>query len=354
MLDTIIAARLGRIPHLRSHDADEVGVLDEEGLEEWDHWNDCLGIRRGASASLCQATTLSTFNRLVQLVRILSDIICFDTAQNPNSEGNLQGRDNFNNVNNSAVVFYNGIVTRLDSWKALHGAIEENLVLPSRCNLYLTYLSIIMALNLRYPLGAPVIHLGQNTMQWLKLYADNFGLLVLPPILEYSLKLVGDCVTHSVDTGSTEHFSNASWIETWQQVSGALSEAWPVFQLSNSLPQSNSTTSIKPGILKRPSQQSGSTPNTASSLSQSTPDHWQVSQLATPRVFIETTPHSFHSPATMQQQQQPQPQFHSARMEPSLDQDSIFQEVYDMDANLWYVNMLLLGLFLYPKFSRYN
>lgn len=228
---------------------------------------------------------------------------------------------------------------------------DENLALPARCNLYLTYLSIIMALNLRHPSDIPLIHLGRNTLQWLKLYAENFGLLVLPPIFEYSLKLAGNCITHSLNTSSASSFSNINWMEMWQHISTALSGAWPVFQISNSLPQSNSMTMPKPsGIMQLPSgsQQSGSNPtrapDPAPSLSQSTPDHWQVSQIATPRVFIETTPHSFHSPSTIQQQQS-QPQFPAARMEPLLDQESIFQEVYDMDANLWWAKLLSLVSF---------
>jgi len=92
-------------------------------------------------------------------------------------------------------------------------------------------------------------------------------------------------------------------------------------------------TSAKPAVMKSgiPNQNRlNFTPNTATSLSQPTPDYWQ----AAPRAFMETTPHSFHSPAVVQQSQS-QPQFRPGMMESALDQDSIFSEFDAMDANLW-------------------
>ncbi|RAL58938.1 hypothetical protein DID88_009229 [Monilinia fructigena] len=66
-LDTLVAARLKRRPHLKSDDIDRVGMLVEDGLEEWDPWTDCLTVRRNAAgSSRVPASILSTFNRLIQ------------------------------------------------------------------------------------------------------------------------------------------------------------------------------------------------------------------------------------------------------------------------------------------------
>ncbi|KAK6580732.1 hypothetical protein PZA11_006968 [Diplocarpon coronariae] len=70
-VETLIAARLNRRPHLRADDADLVGNLEEDGLEEWDPWIDCLAVRRSSLGNpRTPASILSTFNRLIQAVNL--------------------------------------------------------------------------------------------------------------------------------------------------------------------------------------------------------------------------------------------------------------------------------------------
>lgn len=338
VLDTITAARFGRLPHLRSRDAENVGAIDEEGLEEWDHWNDCLAIRKDIAAPLRQAMTLSAFNNLVVLTQILSDIICHDDGRKAKdySSGGSNATDGALPGNESAG-FFNGITARLDSWKSIHGSVDEDLNLPSHCNLYLFYLSITMTLNLRYPSITPLVHLGQNTIRWLKLCAEKFGLSILPPIFEYSLKLAGDCITHSLNAGGAERFNDMDWAETWGYVTSALSRGWPVFQLSIALSQSHTMAWNKQDITKVSAQHTASMFSTTPSRPQSARDLRQAPQFATPKVFletIETTPRTFRSPSGTQRHSQAR--FDSSHhMDASLDQDSIFSEFDAMDANLW-------------------
>ncbi|KAK9787707.1 putative Zn(2)-C6 fungal-type domain-containing protein [Seiridium cardinale] len=78
VLDTIIGSRLGRRPYLRRDDFERVGLLQVDGIEEWEVWN-----RPAATGnSMVQVEThhapvparcISTFNNWVKLVATLND-----------------------------------------------------------------------------------------------------------------------------------------------------------------------------------------------------------------------------------------------------------------------------------------
>ena len=77
VLETLVAARLNRSPHLRAQDALNCGLLLEDGSDEWSPWVDSIRIRRNSeSSSRGPGATLSTFNRLVQISAVLNAIIC--------------------------------------------------------------------------------------------------------------------------------------------------------------------------------------------------------------------------------------------------------------------------------------
>jgi len=80
VLETLIAGQTSQRPSLRKDDLSRVGLLDEDGLEEWHPWEDQTGLRptQSARASMQRGPlhALSTFNRLVSLVSILNDL-CF-------------------------------------------------------------------------------------------------------------------------------------------------------------------------------------------------------------------------------------------------------------------------------------
>lgn len=346
-------------------DVERVGTIDEEGLEEWDHWNDCLGLRRDGSPSLYQATTLSAFNKLVQLVKILNDIICFDDARHSNSDEAIQDRRDTPSEKLSA--FHNKIEASLEAWKTSQDPSDENLSLPNQCNLHLTYLTVVMAWNLHHPPTSKtsIAHSGQKTIQWLKSYSDHFSLAILPPIYEYSLKLAGTCISHGIDTN---HDPATSWVEAWQRVSAALRESWPVFQLqsdamnvvSTSLDISGLTGQLQPRgdkedgagiVLSPPPPRSSNTHN---------PDHWPASStthppqqtdlqqpLTSPRIFIAPSPPSL--PQTQPQVSGRPSTIDSSTPSPALlDPDDIFNEFDAMDANLWFVSSISLFTLLYP------
>ncbi|KAJ5310075.1 uncharacterized protein N7443_002536 [Penicillium atrosanguineum] len=80
VLETLIAEQTSQCPSLRKDDLSRVGLINEDGLEEWHPWEDQTGLRptQSARASMQRGPlhALSTFNRLVSLVSILNDL-CF-------------------------------------------------------------------------------------------------------------------------------------------------------------------------------------------------------------------------------------------------------------------------------------
>lgn len=73
VMDTLVSCLLNRTPHLRKEDADRVGAIQEDGLDEWDLWSDPLETDR--SQAHCNPNfALSTFNHLVRICKTLNFI----------------------------------------------------------------------------------------------------------------------------------------------------------------------------------------------------------------------------------------------------------------------------------------
>ncbi|KAK5020172.1 hypothetical protein LTR60_000766 [Cryomyces antarcticus] len=76
ILDTIISSQLGRLPYLRQEDVFAAGLLNEDGLEEWQPWEGCNGFQPDQPPQERSARSpshmLSTFNQLVKLLGILN------------------------------------------------------------------------------------------------------------------------------------------------------------------------------------------------------------------------------------------------------------------------------------------
>ena len=79
VLDTIIAARINAVPHLRSGDVRSAIDFDENGPEEWDQWSGVqVDTNPGPGTRFLQKPirSLSTFKEFVKLLVVLNDIIC--------------------------------------------------------------------------------------------------------------------------------------------------------------------------------------------------------------------------------------------------------------------------------------
>lgn len=68
ILDTIVAFKLDRTPHLRRPEVETFGFVHEDGYEEWEPWMD-ISDKREPSFSI------SCFNKLTQLFLVLNDCI---------------------------------------------------------------------------------------------------------------------------------------------------------------------------------------------------------------------------------------------------------------------------------------
>lgn len=80
VLETLVAVQMHQIPSLQKEDLSEIGLVNEDGLEEWHPWEDQTGLRpvKPPSDSFHRGPlhALSTFNRLVSLVSILNELSC--------------------------------------------------------------------------------------------------------------------------------------------------------------------------------------------------------------------------------------------------------------------------------------
>ncbi len=196
VLDTLISARLKRRPHMRSDDIDDVGLVEEDGLEEWDPWTDCLNVRRGSSgSSRVPSSILSTFNRLIQVLRSLNDAACLPTG------GNSQKA--------SAA-----LLEKLHSWSrsqpdSLFDYASNNadlrFLLPHQNHLYNIYFSTL-AVSQLLPRGEyeavdlePCTRSAKQLVGLINQHSNNFGLLIVPPTYEYFVKTAYD-VVHSVQS----------------------------------------------------------------------------------------------------------------------------------------------------------
>ncbi|KAJ5461915.1 uncharacterized protein N7458_003467 [Penicillium daleae] len=75
ILETILAARLGREPHFRCKALQPVGLLAEDGPEEWEVWQYSTA-SQDENMPLSPSFLLSTFNRLVEVTQVLNDVLC--------------------------------------------------------------------------------------------------------------------------------------------------------------------------------------------------------------------------------------------------------------------------------------
>lgn len=196
-LDTLVAARLRRRPHLRSDDLDCVGMLVEDGLEEWDPWTDCLTVRRSVVGnSRVPASILSTFNRLVQVLQILNDASCVSESS-------------------KTVQFSTGLLERLHNWSRSQSqplyfdstamnSEQASSLLPHHYHLHIAYFTTLAECQLLShgqrkgsPDLEPCTRSARQIVHLLKRHSYTFGLLIVPPTFEYYTKKAYD-VVHAV------------------------------------------------------------------------------------------------------------------------------------------------------------
>ncbi|KAK0112035.1 hypothetical protein ONS96_001296 [Cadophora gregata f. sp. sojae] len=229
-LETLIAARLKRRPHLRAEDADLAGLLDEDGLEEWDPWTDCLTVRKRSSGnSRMPASILSTFNRLVQVLKILNDACCCSSASNTLQFSTvlLQKLHIWSQSQSSPLYF--------DS--TAKGSEQALSLLPHQYHLHNVYFTTLATSQLLSNHNGqetvnlePCTRSARQTVDLMNQHSNTFGLLIVPPTYEYFVKSAYDIV-HAVHSSiESTHIVLNDWKRSLDNCLDIMEPAWPVFE----------------------------------------------------------------------------------------------------------------------------
>lgn len=229
-LDTLIAARLSRRPHLRSDDLDHVSLVDEDGLEEWDPWTDCLNVRRSnSSSSRVPASILSTFNQLIQVLKILNEATCLPTGSNTLQPSTvlLQKLHIWSQSQSPPLYF--------DS--AASGSEQALSLLPHQYHLHNIYFSTLATSQLLSHSNGrdsanlePCTRSARHISCLINQHSSTFGLLIVPPTYEYFVKTAFD-VVHAVNSSiENTHIVLDDWKRRLDNCLEAMEPAWPVFE----------------------------------------------------------------------------------------------------------------------------
>jgi hypothetical protein len=228
VLDTIIAARLGYRPHLRAEDAELVGPVEEEGLDEWDPWQDCLQVCRASPASR-PASILSTFNQFVKLMQILNEAICEpDTPRRAITVKELLYK---------LSALGQGQPSPLNFDTASRDGEQEMTLLPHHYNLQIAHHSILATMQLMshtQDKGGPNLESSavsaQSIVELLIQHSSQFGLLIIPPTFEFYVKSAYDVVRELQSRMEESNTNPSSWKHSLEIYTDIMEPAWPVFE----------------------------------------------------------------------------------------------------------------------------
>lgn len=243
VIDTIIAARLNYRPHLRSEDVNQIGLIEEDGLDEWDPWNDCLSVQRSRPANTrAPASILSTFNRLIQILQILNEAICVSATP---QKAQLR----------------TALLEKLHAWRlaqsvplyldpaAMKGE-QAMPLLPHHYHLHLSYFNtLMMSQLLSFNHNKDIANLeasissARQIIELLKQHLYHFGPLIVPPIFEHFAKTAYDVVREVKGSTENMHIIINDWKYNLDYCLEAMEPAWPVFEV---LRRSTSTQNRQP------------------------------------------------------------------------------------------------------------
>jgi hypothetical protein len=229
-IDTIIAARLEHRPHLRTDDLDQVGSVEEDGLEEWDPWTDCLSVRRSITGNTRgPASLLSTFNKLIQVLTILNEAICIsDSSKTVQLSTTLLEKLHIWSRDQTSPIY-------LDS--AVMSGNQVACLLPHHYSLHLSYFNTLAKTQLlAHDEGKESVNLEPSTrsarqiVDLLKQHSNNFGPLIVPPTFEYFTKTAYDVVREVNDSIESTHIKLNDWKHNLDNCLEAMEPAWPAFE----------------------------------------------------------------------------------------------------------------------------
>lgn len=241
VLDALMSFRLSRCPAMSPNDLATVGLLQEDGLEEWNSWTDVFPPseashnkyppRRGPLLAL------SCFNRLTELGSVLNRI-----------SRNLS-------MGYQASSFAQQLILDLTKWddglplgcrligpESIYPE-RHSALLPHQSYLALTYAATLLWLDLRLipgdqgldrsqqPASVGAKKLLYRSLSMISQHLGNFPLCGVPPIFEIALRTIAEqAFTLRQTAGSPESFPFGRWAEEFQQRAKSLASTWPVYE----------------------------------------------------------------------------------------------------------------------------
>ena len=240
VIDSLLSFRLSRRPCMHSQDLSTVGLLEEDGLEEWNSWADVLPPSGGTQGRnpprRGPLRAISCFNRLVELASVLNNI-ARDSTTGPIAPAAAQQ-----------------LVLELKQWDdrlplgcRLIGPDSiyperHSALLPHQSYLGLTYIAILLWIYLRIAPQELEPHRSQRpavegakkllyrALPMISQHLDNFGACGLPPIFEFSLRTIAQQAFILRNKIESEVFPFGRWTDALLQHTIELGSTWPVYR----------------------------------------------------------------------------------------------------------------------------
>jgi Fungal specific transcription factor domain len=227
ILDTLVSARLDRRPHMRREDIEPFGHLEEDGLEEWDPWTNSIASLPAEGVVRGPAFEISCFNKLCDVYAILNDIICCTSSGIDRRTFCLKQSERLESLFRK-LPFPNLGVNM--------GAAQQQSP-PHKTYLVLSYFTTLLALNLfareasHHRLSDAFARDACEILVLLTQHAQSVGLAVLPPFLEYAMRLSFDgAILARSQFGDTIGLPTfAFWVHKMSEHINAIKSLWPVF-----------------------------------------------------------------------------------------------------------------------------
>lgn len=190
VVDTLIASRVGMCPHLGVEDVASVGeTVEENGLEEWEPWIDCLGQHKHDSpASFEPSLIFSTFNLLIKVLCSANRSMRCDVAKAEYHFELFELVEELGRINI-------GARNTLQLSSTLSGEIK---LLPHHLSYHLAHLSVLARLRITQcrsssSANANTIHIQAKDLrrivtrmlEVLAAYSEGYGLQTAPTTFEY-------------------------------------------------------------------------------------------------------------------------------------------------------------------------
>lgn len=235
-VDTLIAIHLDRKPQLRISDLKFVGALDEHGSDEWSPWVDSYSIdRRPPEGRRGPAAIVSTFNRLITIIKILNIILHDDSTGTTRVDKCQQLLDELNSYGQLLSIQLTLTPNALDA--------RSISFLPHQYHLRLAYCSALAAVSTHFEESEATPHVLQGvafekyavsahqTMLLLMRYSENFGLSFVPPTFD-CFTTISLCSFNRASRGiwGEQYLSQNEWLENMLRLLSRMSSVWPTFK----------------------------------------------------------------------------------------------------------------------------